>query len=66
MRQTSTTAASAATVYETEGGSWPDAALAMKSPAATSASSAVNASHGGLEPLRRAPAGGGPDGADVD
>jgi len=66
MRQTSTTAASAATVYETEGGSWPDAALAMKSPAAARTSSAVTASHSGLDPARRVPAGGVPDGGDVD
>jgi type IV secretory pathway TrbL component len=65
MRQTSTTAASAATLYDTDAGTWPDAALAMKRPAATSASSAVSASHAGCEPVRRPGAGLAPAGADV-
>ena len=66
MRQTSTTAARAATVYDTEAGSWPDAALAMYSPPATSTSSAVAATHSGCAAARRREAGSAPDGADVD
>jgi hypothetical protein len=66
MRQTRTTAASAATVYDTGAGTWPDAALAMNRPPATSTSSAVSASQSGWDAGRRAGAGRSRAGADVD
>ena len=59
-------AASAATVYDTEAGNWPEAALAMNSPPATSTRSAVMASHIGCPPARRPGAGRAEGGADVD
>ena len=58
-------AASAATVYDTAAGTWPDAALAMNNPPATSTSNAVTASQTGWLPARRPAAGRAGTGADV-